>query len=192
MRQPSVVDSPHGFRSVLLAPRPVAFLVSPDIGESFDSNSLSATAALRTFRFTGQSLIFEDETEERFARFGEQGGIRDYLCLASEHLESQEEENKRTVHRITQRNFIPTEEPNEKKQLHNLFNDEKYTSSSIVDDELAVAPRTNAAGSAGGRGNQNDEQEGGITKAVKEGTIGFGESPSKKKRPAVDQPRDTE
>ncbi|KAK9298348.1 hypothetical protein QLX08_008262 [Tetragonisca angustula] len=69
---------------------------------------------------------------------------------------------------------------------------ERYTSSSIVDDELAVAPRTNAAGSAGGRGNQNGEQEGGIAKAVKEGTIGFGESPSKRKRPAVDQPRDTE
>lgn len=69
---------------------------------------------------------------------------------------------------------------------------ERYTSSSIVDDELAVAPRTNAAESAGGRGNQNDEQEGGITKAVKEGTIGFGEGPSKRRRPAVDQPRDTE
>lgn len=65
-----MVDSPHGFRSVLLVPRrPSRFSFSPDIGDSFDSNSLSATAALRTFRSAGHSLILEDETEERFARF---------------------------------------------------------------------------------------------------------------------------
>ena len=46
---------------------PSRFTYLPISIDSFDSNSLSATAALRTFRSVGHSLILEDETVERFS-----------------------------------------------------------------------------------------------------------------------------